>query len=203
MDFFSERELITQTGHGREEWPLVIIKELCDNSLDAAEDVGIAPIISITADPGGITVADNGPGIPEATITAVQDFTIRVSNREAYVSPCRGAQGNALKTLMPMPYVLDPERGKFIVTAHGAIHEITCRIDPISQRPVITDECQKSKNLPNDDGEIKQALSGAEPPKSKNLPNGDGEIKLALSGTEIRLEWGEILGDHSQHDAPL
>lgn len=28
MDFFSERELVTQTGHGKQEWPLVIVKEL-------------------------------------------------------------------------------------------------------------------------------------------------------------------------------
>lgn len=28
MDFFSEKELTTQTGHGIEEWPLVVVKEL-------------------------------------------------------------------------------------------------------------------------------------------------------------------------------
>src|SRR5262249_14675954 len=149
MDFFTERELVTQTGHARDEWPLVIVKELVDNAVDACEEAGVSPIIDVTADPCGITVADNGPGLPESTLRKALDFTIRVSNREAYVSPCRGAQGNALKTLLPMPHVLDPEQGKFIVTAHGKRHEITCAVDPISQRPVIHDEpsTAKSKNL--------------------------------------------------------
>src|SRR5262249_2120538 len=149
MDFFSERELVTQTGHGREEWPLVIVKELIDNALDACEEAGVAPIIGVTADPCGITISDNGPGLPEATLRGALDFTIRVSNRAAYMSPCPGAQGNALKTLLPMPHVLDPEQGKFIVTAYGKCHEITCRADPISQRAVIHDEVgpAKSTNL--------------------------------------------------------
>jgi hypothetical protein len=170
MDSFSERELVTQTGHGRDEWPLVIIKELLDNALDACEEADIAPILGVTADARGITVADNGPGLPEATLKAAYDFTIRASNREAYVSPCRGAQGNALKTLLPMPRVLDPDHGKLIVTAHGRRHEITCRADPISQQPVILDT--------------------PIPAKSTNSLADRGAKKLALSGTEVRLEWG-------------
>jgi hypothetical protein len=170
MDFFTERELVTQTGHERDEWSLVIVKELIDNALDACEEAGVSPIIGVTADPCGITVGDNGPGLPEATLRGQLDFTVRVSNREAYVSPCRGAQGNALKTLLPMPHVLDPERGKFIVTAHSMRHEITCGIDPISQRPVIHDDAGPAT-------------------KSKNSRNGEGTINLGFSGTGIRLEW--------------
>jgi hypothetical protein len=170
MDFFSERELVTQTGHPVDEWPLVIVKELLDNSLDAAEEADVAPVIEVVADPCGISVRDNGPGLPEATLEGVKDFTVRVSNREAYVAPCRGAQGNALKTLLPMPYVVDPENGKFIVEAHGKRHEIVCGSDPISQEPAIR----------HDPG----------PAKSKNPRPGPGKKKQAFSGTEIRLEWG-------------
>ena len=86
MDFISERELVTQTGHGKHEWPLVIMKELCDNSLDACEEADIAPVIHIAADPTGIFVRDNGPGLPKATLQATLDFRVRVSNREAYLS---------------------------------------------------------------------------------------------------------------------
>src|SRR5262245_50412422 len=150
MDFFSEKELVTQTGHGRDEWPLVIVKELLDNALDACEEAGVAPVLAVETDAAGITVSDNGPGLPEATLRASLDFTVPASNREAYVSPCRGAQGNALKTLLPMPRVLDPEHGTLVVTAHGRRHEITCGADPISERPVVadavTDEPGKSKN---------------------------------------------------------
>jgi hypothetical protein len=68
------------------------------------------------------------------------DFNVRVSNREAYVAPDRGAQGNALKTLLAMPIVLDSAHGKLIVQAHGKRHIITCGADPISQQAVVTDD---------------------------------------------------------------
>jgi hypothetical protein len=37
LDFCSERELTKQIGHDADHWPLVILKELTDNALDAAE----------------------------------------------------------------------------------------------------------------------------------------------------------------------
>ena len=160
MDFFSEKELVTQTGHEIEDWPLVFIKEIMDNSLDACEEADIAPEIKIKADAGGITVADNGLGLPESTLKAALDFTIRASNREAYVAPDRGAQGNALKTILPMPRVVDPDHGKLIVQAHGKRHSITCGADPISQRAVMHDDATNRRTtgtmiriewLPRDD----------------------------------------------------
>jgi DNA topoisomerase VI subunit B len=143
MDFFSEKELVTQTGHDRSEWPLVIVKELTDNGLDGCEDADIAPVIKVTADARGITVADNGPGLPELTLKGAMDFSVRTSDKEAYVSPCRGAQGNALKTLIPMPVVIDADYGKLIVEAHGKRHIIRCRVDPISQRVAVQDDVTK------------------------------------------------------------
>ena len=144
MDFFSERELVTQTGHGRHEWPLVFIKEMVDNALDACDEAAVLPVIEITCDPSGITVADNGPGLPESTLIRQMDFGVRASNREAYVAPTRGAQGNALKTILPMPSVVDPNGGRLIVAAHGKRHTIRCRADQISQQPVIEDDVQQS-----------------------------------------------------------
>lgn len=49
MDFFSEKELVTQTGHAKSHWPAVILKELVDNALDRCEDTGTAPEISVSA----------------------------------------------------------------------------------------------------------------------------------------------------------
>ena len=40
LDFASEKELIAQIGHSRDAWPVVIAKELLDNSIDAAEEAG-------------------------------------------------------------------------------------------------------------------------------------------------------------------
>jgi hypothetical protein len=143
LDFFTEKTLIAQTGYERSQWPLVIVKELIDNALDAAEDADTPPVVEVIADEAGIAVRDNGPGLPGPTLQGAMDFTVRVSSREAYVSPCRGAQGNALKTLIPMPWVVDREHGKVIVTAHGKRHVITCGIDTISQRVVIHDDADE------------------------------------------------------------
>jgi len=99
LDFCSEKELTAQMGHEREHWPLVVVKELLDNALDACEEAGTAPTIAVAVDATSILVSDNGPGMPAATIDGTLDYSVRVSSREAYVSPTRGAQGNALKTI--------------------------------------------------------------------------------------------------------
>jgi hypothetical protein len=143
LDFCNKKQLTIETGHPPEEWPLVILKELLDNSLDACEEKGIAPEIDVqvsTEMPGGageIVIADNGCGIPPKVVESVLDFSVRVSSREAYVSPTRGAQGNALKTLVPMPYVLDGEQGVIVIAAEGVEHIITFRVDHLRQKPVI------------------------------------------------------------------
>jgi len=137
LDFCSKKELTAQTGHGVKDWPVVAVKELIDNALDACEEAGIAPVIDVVVDEAGITVRDNGPGIPPETAAGVLDFSERVSSREAYVAPDRGQQGNALKTLVAMPFVLDGKRGCIEVLARGIHHTITFTVDHIRQEPAI------------------------------------------------------------------
>src|SRR5262249_6390337 len=112
MEFCTKRELVNQTGHSFYDWPLVVLKELMDNALDACEEAEVAPVIEVIVGPGSITIADNADGFAAKTIDAVLDYSIRVSSREAYVSPTRGAQGNALKTILAMGYVLDREHAE-------------------------------------------------------------------------------------------
>jgi DNA topoisomerase VI subunit B len=149
MDFMSEKELIAQTGHRKEAWPLVVLKELIDNALDACEDRCIAPEVHVLVDDQGITVTDNGPGIPLDTIAGVLDFSVRVSNREAYVSPTRGAQGNALKTVVAMPFVLstDEQRGRVTIASNGIRHEIGVSVDRIRQAPMVSREEQPAEDV--------------------------------------------------------
>jgi DNA topoisomerase VI subunit B len=142
MEFCNRRELVNQTGHDAFEWALVALKETLDNSLDACEEAGIAPVISVTVKRGSIVIEDNGPGIPAKTIDGVLDYTIRVSSREAYVSPTRGQQGNALKCLLPMGYVMDERRGEdacgeTVIEARGLAHHIAFAVDHIRQEPKI------------------------------------------------------------------
>jgi hypothetical protein len=149
-EFCSEKELVNQTGHDVRDWPLVMLKELFDNALDAAEESEVPPEIEIivTTD-GTITVTDNANGIAARTIKAVLDYTIRVSSREAYVSPTRGAQGNALKTILAMGYVLDRESdyndkinadavGVTLIETRGELHRIEFKVDHVNNQPKLT-----------------------------------------------------------------
>jgi hypothetical protein len=95
MEFCSLRELQNQTGHAWSDWPLVVLKELVDNALDACEESEIAPVISVGVEPGSITIADNGRGIEASTIKGILDYSIRVPSREAYVSPHLTLRGEA------------------------------------------------------------------------------------------------------------
>ena len=145
MDFFSRKELIAQTGHQPDAWPLVALKELMDNSIDACEDAGIAPKISIKVDSSGIAITDNGPGLPADTVTKILDYSVRVSSREAYISPTRGLQGNAMKTLLAMPFVLDGTQGSVEIVSRGIRHNITIQVDPIRQEPKIEHHQDRSQ----------------------------------------------------------
>ena len=71
MEFCTEKELVAQTGAESYKWPLVVIKELVDNGIDACEEAEIAPVIKVTlatgkrGKPTRIIVEDSGPGMPD------------------------------------------------------------------------------------------------------------------------------------------
>jgi DNA topoisomerase VI subunit B len=138
-DFASQKQLEKQTGHAVFDWLRVTVKELIDNALDACEEAGIEPVIDVAvADDLSITVIDNGPGIAPDTIAKLIDYSSRVSSREAYISPTRGAQGNALSTLLAMPFALDDSKpGTTVIKSQGVEHTITFSADPIRQTPKI------------------------------------------------------------------
>jgi Histidine kinase-, DNA gyrase B-, and HSP90-like ATPase len=140
LEFCNRKELVAQTGHQVEDWPLVILKELVDNALDDCEEAATAPNISVAVARPEIIVFDNGRGIPAEVVKDILDYSVRVSSREAYCSPTRGAQGNALKTILAMPYALDGTRGDVVIQARGIAHHIGFAVDQLRQEPRITYE---------------------------------------------------------------
>jgi hypothetical protein len=148
-DFASRKELVTQTGHPEGDWPLVAIKEGTDNAIDTCEDAGVAPVIDISIDTaaGEFVISDNGPGITAEIVDGLVDYSVRVSTREAYVSPSRGRQGNALQTLLAMAFALDGERGETLIEARGIAHLVRFTIDPVTLEPrVAIDRTPSSVN---------------------------------------------------------
>jgi hypothetical protein len=144
LEFCSVKELINVTGHDTDEWPLVILKEIGDNALDNTEEAEVAPVIDISIDDDKIMVQDNGSGMRPETVTAILDYSSRTSSREAYCSPTRGQQGNALSSILAMTYALDYEErgedavGETVIEAHGVSHVIQFGVDRLRQRPKIT-----------------------------------------------------------------
>jgi DNA topoisomerase VI subunit B len=142
-EYFNVRELQAQTGQPRERFATVALKELVDNALDACEIAGIAPIIGIeiAMEPGlvRITVEDNGSGIPPETVRRILNFQTRTSDKAAYRSPTRGAQGNALKTVLGMPCALGL-REPVLIEAQGAQHRILAWVDPAGELRLQHDE---------------------------------------------------------------
>src|SRR5215472_11455081 len=126
-----------------------------DNALDACEEVEVAPVISIDVKDGSITIEDNAEGIDPATTESILDYTVRVSSREAYCSPSRGAQGNALKTILAMAFVLNREvmnednpeveaAGVTIIETRGSKHRIEFSVDHINNQPKIAHDVSPS-----------------------------------------------------------
>ncbi|MCF7995193.1 MAG: ATP-binding protein [Chromatiaceae bacterium] len=136
-EYFSTGELQAQTGQPADGFWHVALKELIDNALDAAETAGTAPQIAIDytrkADRLSLAVRDNGNGIPEPVIAALLDFSTRTSDKAAYRAPTRGAQGNALKTLIGIPVALGDARAKLIIETQGTRHTISVWITPAGE----------------------------------------------------------------------
>src|SRR5215212_6329134 len=132
-EYFDARQLSALVGVSQEEFTSVCLKELVDNSLDACETAGVAPVVGVKVgrEDGLIrlSVSDNGPGIPHEVVRKVLDYSIRVSDKAAYRSPTRGAQGNALKTIIGIPYALG-SREPLVVETQGVSHRIRPWVDP-------------------------------------------------------------------------
>jgi len=132
-EYFDARQLSALVGVPQDEFASVCLKELVDNSLDACEASGVPPVVSIKAelDDGilRLSVSDNGPGLPADVVRKILDYNVRVSDKAAYRSPTRGAQGNALKTVIGIPYALG-SREALVVEAQGVSHRIRPWVDP-------------------------------------------------------------------------
>ncbi len=137
LEYFTQKELTLQTGHEPERWSEVILKELIDNGLDACEEAGQLPDIHVRVTDDSIMVEDNGPGLPAGAVQSALDYSVRASSKDAYISPTRGAQGNALKTIFAIPYVLSGEAGIVTIDTPHASHHISVSTDRIAQEPRI------------------------------------------------------------------
>jgi DNA topoisomerase VI subunit B len=135
-EYFDTRELQTMTGQPVEGFAAVVLKELIDNALDAAETAKVQPVIDVrvklSAEVLYLAVRDNGSGIPKETVARILNFQTRTSDKVAYRSPTRGAQGNALKTVLGIPVALGC-RKPVVIEAQGVRHVVRTWVDPAGE----------------------------------------------------------------------
>jgi hypothetical protein len=77
-----------------------VVKELLDNAVAAIEEFGVTPMIRVTLTDSYIEVAENGPGISDAVLDNILDFDRFGGSNRHHKLPTRGAQGNAIMTIM-------------------------------------------------------------------------------------------------------
>jgi DNA topoisomerase VI subunit B len=137
MEFFTEKDLTARMGGSPGRWPAILIKELIDNALDAAEGVR-PPSVELTVTEDGFAVADNGPGLPAKTLKGSLDYNVRVSDKSLYVTPTRGQLGNALKCVWAAPFVAHGCKASAVaVLSGGRCHAISVSADQIQGCPRI------------------------------------------------------------------
>ncbi len=154
-DLFSKEGLTKQTGTPFSEWDLYVLKELIDNALDVSESAGAETLkIDVTINGGGISVRDNGPGLTRETVNKIVDLNIYAGNKHYYKRASRGKQGNALMTILPMPYVLSD--GK--ITECAVIRSGTKQF----QISIEHNEVEQDYRFRVDESDIPEAVPGTE-----------------------------------------
>jgi DNA topoisomerase VI subunit B len=146
-EFLEARALAAQTGQPQDRFGDVVVKELIDNALDAAESQTVTPEITVNTTTAGdllyVTVIDNGAGIPADVVEQILDFNALVSDKSAYRSPTRGLQGNAWKTVLGIAQLGTSE--PVIIEARGVRHEVAVSTDPGGQVRVRHDRSRSTR----------------------------------------------------------
>ena len=169
-EFLELRALQAQTGQPAEAFGHVVVKELLDNALDAAETASRAPVVDIATRTDDyreitfVTVTDNGAGITSEIVAGLCDFTMLVSDKARYRGPTRGAQGNAFKTLLGIPYALGVAEPVVIESA-GVRHELRVTVDRVGDVVVIHDETASDRT-------VGTSVTVPLPAASKSTPSG-------------------------------
>lgn len=140
-EFTTEQGLASRVGLHPSWWPMAALKELVDNAIDDGEAAGDTPLVSVAVADDSIAVEDAGSGIAPEVVARIFDYDKQTSSREAYVEPTRGAQGNALQTILAMPFVLSGGgRGELSIESRGVRHDLALTADPVTAEPIVEHE---------------------------------------------------------------
>ncbi len=133
---------------------LTVVKEACENSLDAAEEAGILPELRVKLEQVGedrfkVIVEDNGPGVPASKLP--QAFAKFLVGSKFYrYRQSRGIQGLGISGALLYSQLTTNQPAR-IVSSLGRrdpIHEFELMIDVTKNEPVVLSH----RRRPNPDG---------------------------------------------------
>lgn len=126
--FLTEAGLSSHLGVGRDKWLTVLVKELLDDALDACEAHGTeTPEIHVEINETMLSVAHNGPGQDEKTITAMVFGAAEEIPAPLFFGLSRGQNGKTLKALVAALLLVDGERGYMQIESFGNLHAFEIR----------------------------------------------------------------------------
>ena len=143
-EFFKKnRQMLGYSGKIRS--LTTIVHEYVTNSLDACEEAGILPDITVEIEQLGpdhyrVTVEDNGPGIPKSHVGKVFGKMLAGTKFHRFIQQ-RGQQGIGAAGCTMYAQITTGKPVRVITsTGNGMIYECSIMIDVKSNEPVITDE---------------------------------------------------------------
>lgn len=97
----------------------LVVKELCDNALDAGANIRVQK-----GDDGWIFIEDDGPGLPGSEAEICRLFSVRrpLASSKLVRLPTRGALGNGLRVVVGSVLA---STGKLYVETHGMRYQLT------------------------------------------------------------------------------
>jgi hypothetical protein len=152
MEYLTLDGLSKMTGVSPDLLDFYTLKELTDNALDSAELGDTLPeiqvMVSRQTDTLRIAVADQGAGISPEMVREVTNFERFGGTKYFVKKPTRGAQGNALMTIVGLVSALWREQGRavppaIVFSSRGYRHEVSLRIDPVLEKAWVSVESVK------------------------------------------------------------
>lgn len=131
---FQPQELVKLCGVAQGRWPVYVVKELLDNAVAALEEQSTKnPMVRIVLDDAYIEVGENGGGIPDEVLDKILDFERFGGSNKHHKLPTRGAQGNAIMTLVGIAKAWDPDEMIIVTRPCGDQIGLDVQTDPIRQ----------------------------------------------------------------------
>jgi len=152
MEYLTLDGLTKMTGVPADLLDIYTLKELVDNGLDSAELNTVFPNIQVVLSSADniltIEVSDQGRGVSPEMVREVTNFERFGGTKYFVKKPTRGAQGNALMTIVGLVAALWKERGQAITPPitfiyRGYRHRVSLRVDLVLERAAVNVESVK------------------------------------------------------------